>query len=208
MERKNVLAAGCEECSSNEKAVSYIMPHIEKDDAKTIRKKIVIATVRGDVHDIGKNIVSVVLSCNGYDIIDLGVMVPKELIIKSAIENNASMVCLSGLITPSLHEMEEVAKEMQINKLNIPLIIGGATTSEEHTAYYVDPLYDGAVVHSKDASTNVSIASKLFNDDNYKASIKAKYSELRDKIKNKQTKSVSKAVNIDWTTEKVYVPTL
>lgn len=189
------------------KAVSYIMPHIEKDDAKTIRKKIVIATVRGDVHDIGKNIVSVVLSCNGYDIIDLGVMVPKELIIKSAIENNASMVCLSGLITPSLHEMEEVAKEMQINKLNIPLIIGGATTSEEHTAYYVDPLYEGAVVHSKDASTNVSIASKLLNDDNYKASIKVKYSELRDKIKNKQTKSVSKAVNIDWTTEKVYVPT-
>ena len=148
------------------KAVAYLVPIIEKNKSErgstqVSNKKIVLATVKGDVHDIGKNIVGVVLGCNGYEIIDLGIMVPMTKIIETAVNKNAKIIGLSGLITPSLDEMVKIATEMERLGLNIPLLIGGATTSKTHTAVMIDTKYSGPTVHVNDASKAVSIASKL-----------------------------------------------
>ena len=146
------------------KAVSLLQPHIEQHQNGETTKagKVLIATVKGDVHDIGKNIVSVILACNNFEVIDLGVMVSADTILKTAIAENVDVVCLSGLITPSLEEMCFVAEEMQKADLNIPLLIGGATTSEEHTAIKIAPRYpNGVVIHMKDASQNSVTINKL-----------------------------------------------
>ncbi|HEV2816930.1 MAG TPA: methionine synthase [Allosphingosinicella sp.] len=148
------------------KAVAHLLPYIEaeKDENAKGKGRIVMATVKGDVHDIGKNIVGVVLQCNGYEVIDLGVMVPWQDILKAANENQADMIGLSGLITPSLDEMVTVASEMQREKLALPLLIGGATTSRVHTALRIDPAYEGPVIHVLDASRAVGVASALVSD--------------------------------------------
>jgi 5-methyltetrahydrofolate--homocysteine methyltransferase len=148
------------------KAVAHLLPYIEaeKVEGQKAKGRIVMATVKGDVHDIGKNIVGVVLACNGYEIIDLGVMVPWTDILKSANDNDADMIGLSGLITPSLDEMVTVASEMQRAGMTMPLLIGGATTSKVHTALRIDPAYDGPVIHVLDASRAVGVASTLMSD--------------------------------------------
>jgi 5-methyltetrahydrofolate--homocysteine methyltransferase len=147
------------------KAVGYLQPFIEaeKDAHKSAAGKVLMATVKGDVHDIGKNIVSVVLGCNNYEIVDLGVMVPPEKIIETAKIENVDAIGLSGLITPSLDEMVYLAKEMERQNLNIPLLIGGATTSKAHTAVKIDPEYTNAVVHVNDASRAVTVVGDLLN---------------------------------------------
>jgi 5-methyltetrahydrofolate--homocysteine methyltransferase len=147
------------------KAVSILQPFIEEQKQKNNSKagKILIATVKGDVHDIGKNIVAVILGCNNFEVIDLGVMVPAEQIIQTAIREQADIVCLSGLITPSLEEMCHVAEEMQKANMQVPLLIGGATTSKIHTAVKIAPLYEGAVIYVKDASLNTYAAIQLMN---------------------------------------------
>ena len=150
------------------KAVGYLVPYIEQEKSslgisKKTNGKIVLATVRGDVHDIGKNIVGVILSCNGYEIIDLGVMVPAEKIISTAIKEKADFIGISGLITPSLDQMVITAKEMERLKLNIPLLIGGATTSRRHTAIKIEQNYSGVTVHVNDASKAVNVVRKLMN---------------------------------------------
>jgi 5-methyltetrahydrofolate--homocysteine methyltransferase len=150
------------------KAVAHLIPFIEaekeKSGAAQGKGRIVMATVKGDVHDIGKNIVGVVLQCNGFEVIDLGVMVPWQDILKAANENHADMIGLSGLITPSLDEMVTVASEMQRGQLKLPLLIGGATTSKVHTALRIDPAYEGPVIHVLDASRAVGVASSLVSD--------------------------------------------
>ncbi len=150
------------------KAVAHLLPFIEEEKEATGatqgKGKIVMATVKGDVHDIGKNIVGVVLQCNGFEVVDLGVMVAWQDILKSANDNNADMIGLSGLITPSLDEMVTVATEMQRLGLNVPLLIGGATTSRAHTALRIDPAYQGPVIHVLDASRAVGVASSLVSD--------------------------------------------
>ena len=150
------------------KAVAHLIPFIEEEKEKTGvtqgKGRIVMATVKGDVHDIGKNIVGVVLQCNGFEVIDLGVMVPWQDILKAANDNNADMIGLSGLITPSLDEMVTVAGEMQRLGLSTPLLIGGATTSKAHTALRIDPAYEGPVIHVLDASRAVGVASSLVSD--------------------------------------------
>ncbi|MEL7721195.1 methionine synthase [Citromicrobium bathyomarinum] len=152
------------------KAVAHLIPYIEAEKDKLpeaeqkTKGKIVMATVKGDVHDIGKNIVGVVLQCNGYDVIDLGVMVPWSDILKAANDNKADIIGLSGLITPSLDEMVTVAEEMQGAEMSIPLLIGGATTSKVHTALRIDPAYEGPVIHVLDASRAVGVASRLLSD--------------------------------------------
>ena len=153
------------------KAVAYLMPFMEQEkieaglDSQSFRGKVLLATVKGDVHDIGKNIVGVVLGCNNYEIIDLGVMVPCEKILEAAIEHSVDMIGLSGLITPSLDEMVYVAKEMQRTGMNIPLLIGGATTSDKHTAVKIAPQYEHGVVHVLDASRSVGVVDQLNNDE-------------------------------------------
>lgn len=147
------------------KAVSVLQPVIEQQQVSTAGKagKVLLATVKGDVHDIGKNIVSVVMACNGYEIIDLGTMVPAETIVQCAIDQQVDMIGLSGLITPSLEEMVHVARELENRGLCIPLLIGGATTSQLHTALKIAPVYHAPVVHLKDASQNVTVAARLMN---------------------------------------------
>ncbi len=167
------------------KAVSKLAPYIELEsegDEKKSAGKVLLATVKGDVHDIGKNIVGVVLSCNNYEIIDLGVMVPAEKIIDTAIKENVDIIGLSGLITPSLEEMVHVASEMERRKLTIPLLIGGATTSEIHAAVKVAPAYSRSVIHVKDASKAAGVLSALLQKDSsgYEDKVKAKYKKLRD----------------------------
>jgi len=168
------------------RAVAHLLPFIEaeKDGKSTSNGVVLMATVKGDVHDIGKNIVSVVLACNNYEIIDLGVMVPPEKILDAAIENDVDIIGLSGLITPSLDEMVYLAKEMKRRKFNVPLMIGGATTSRAHTAVKIDPEYDCTVVHVNDASRAVTIAGEIIKkkDGGHLAFTKAKkeeYSKLR-----------------------------
>ena len=184
------------------KAVAYLLPYIEEsktDDSSNSAGKILMATVKGDVHDIGKNIVSVVLACNNFEIIDLGVMVPPEKIIKTAIDENVDIIGLSGLITPSLDEMVFLAKELNRLKLNIPLLIGGATTSKAHTAVKIFPELDSPVVHVNDASRAVGVASNLISKDlkeDYWNSIKKEYSDFREKFLNK--KSEKRYVNYDF----------
>ena len=148
------------------KAVAHLVPFIEdeKADGASSKGKIVMATVKGDVHDIGKNIVGVVLACNNFEVEDLGVMVPAQRILDRAREIGADMIGLSGLITPSLDEMVHVAKEMQRREFQIPLLIGGATTSPAHTSVKIDPGYDGPVVYVKDASRSVGVAQTLMSD--------------------------------------------
>src|SRR6478672_9771556 len=150
------------------RAVAHLIPFIEAEKERTGatqgKGRIVMATVKGDVHDIGKNIVGVVLQCNGFEVVDLGVMVPWQDILQAANENSADMIGLSGLITPSLDEMVTVAGEMQRLGLKTPLLIGGATTSKAHTALRIDPAYEGAVIHVLDASRAVGVASSLVSD--------------------------------------------
>ncbi len=171
------------------KAVAHLIPFIEAEkdllpeEDRKAKGKIIMATVKGDVHDIGKNIVGVVLQCNGYDVIDLGVMVPWPTILAAANDNKADMIGLSGLITPSLDEMVTVAEEMQRAGMTMPLLIGGATTSKVHTALKIDPAYDGPVIHVLDASRAVGVASKLLSDtlrDEYVAEVEDEYIALRD----------------------------
>ena len=170
------------------KAVAHLIPFIEAEKeasglADTSKGRIVMATVKGDVHDIGKNIVGVVLQCNGYEVIDLGVMVPWSKIIETAKEQQADMIGLSGLITPSLDEMVTVAEEMARAGMTMPLLIGGATTSKVHTALRIDPKYDGPVVHVLDASRAVGVASRLLSNtqrDDFVADTAAEYAKVRE----------------------------
>ncbi|WP_396163336.1 methionine synthase [Flavobacterium sp.] len=173
------------------KAVAYLLPYIEaaKDDATSSSAgKVLMATVKGDVHDIGKNIVSVVLACNNYEIIDLGVMVPPEKIITAAIEHQVDLIGLSGLITPSLDEMVYLAKELDKMHIQIPIMIGGATTSRAHTAVKIAPQYNATVVHVNDASRAVTVAGNLLNvqtNTNYTQEIRAEYDTLREGYLNR-----------------------
>ncbi|MEE4205485.1 MAG: methionine synthase [Erythrobacter sp.] len=176
------------------KAVAHLIPYIEAEKdllpehERKAKGKVIMATVKGDVHDIGKNIVGVVLQCNGYDVIDLGVMVPWSDILKSANDNKADMIGLSGLITPSLDEMVTVAEEMQRAGMTMPLLIGGATTSKVHTALKIDPAYEGPVIHVLDASRAVGVASRLLSDtqrDGFVEDTAAEYEKVRDARANK-----------------------
>jgi 5-methyltetrahydrofolate--homocysteine methyltransferase len=171
------------------KAVAHLIPFIEAEKdllpeaERRAKGRIIMATVKGDVHDIGKNIVGVVLQCNGYEVIDLGVMVPWPTILAAANDNKADMIGLSGLITPSLDEMVTVAEEMQRAGLTMPLLIGGATTSKVHTALKIDPAYEGPVIHVLDASRAVGVASKLLSDtqrDDYVTEVADEYVAVRD----------------------------
>ena len=179
------------------KAVAYLIPFIEQEKldnpelatAKETNGTIVMATVKGDVHDIGKNIVGVVLQCNNYEVIDLGVMVPAQKILDTAHEVGADLIGLSGLITPSLDEMVSFASEMQRLGLDLPLLVGGATTSRAHTAVKVDPKYDGPVVWVKDASRSVPTAAALLHPErrgDLLAAQKADYDALRARHATKQ----------------------
>ncbi len=166
------------------KAVAYLNPYIEaeKSEGQKSQGKILMATVKGDVHDIGKNIVSVVLGCNNFEIIDMGVMVPCEDILKKAIEEDVDIIGLSGLITPSLDEMVDVASEMQRQKFNKPLLVGGATTSRIHTAVKVDPHYEGTIVHIADASKSVPVAQMLLsNPEKIHTETKEQYQKMRER---------------------------
>ena len=175
------------------KAVAYLLPFIEQeksDDKSNSAGKILMATVKGDVHDIGKNIVSVVLACNNFEIIDLGVMVPPEKIIKTAVDENVDIIGLSGLITPSLDEMVFLAKELDRQNINIPLLIGGATTSKAHTAVKIHSETKFPVVHVNDASRAVGVASNLINKDSkedYWKEIDLDYKNFREKFLNKKS---------------------
>ena len=173
------------------KAVAYLLPYIEaeKDGKQEAAGKILMATVKGDVHDIGKNIVGVVLACNNYEIIDLGVMVPPEKIIETAVKERVDIIGLSGLITPSLDEMIYIAQELKRQDLDIPLLIGGATTSKAHTAVKIAPELDSSVVHVNDASRAVTVAGSLLNSessDDYKKSIHEEYTAFRAKFLDRQ----------------------
>ena len=175
------------------KAVAHLIPYIEKEQAEGAirsRGKIVIATVKGDVHDIGKNIVGVVLGCNNYEVIDLGVMVAAEDILETARKENADMIGLSGLITPSLDEMVHVAGEMEREGFQIPLLIGGATTSKVHTAVQIEPAYSGSTIHVRDASRSVGVVSHLMSTERQQAfteQTREEYAEIRERrAKNRQ----------------------
>lgn len=201
------------------KAVAYLNPFIEaeKDAVQKSVGKILMATVKGDVHDIGKNIVSVVLSCNNYEIIDLGVMVPPEKIIEIAKKEQVDAIGLSGLITPSLEEMVSLAKEMNRQNFKIPLLIGGATTSKTHTAVKIDSVYDNAVVYISDASRAVTIVGNLLNkriSKDYVAKLKKDYEKFRETFlergREKQYISLEKAresrLQIDWENAEIVKP--
>ena len=180
-------------------AVAYLIPYIEaeKTEDTKAKGKIVMATVKGDVHDIGKNIVGVVLQCNNYDVVDLGVMVPAEKILQTAREEKADIIGLSGLITPSLDEMVHVAKEMKRQRFELPLLIGGATTSKAHTAVKVDPQYDNPVIYVTDASRAVGVAGRLLSGElkgPYVAEIAAEY----EKVRERNAKRRPKAADLDY----------
>ena len=201
------------------RAVAYLEPFIEaeKDTSKPSNGKILLATVKGDVHDIGKNIVGVVLACNNYEIIDLGVMVPCEKIIQTAIEQKVDIIGLSGLITPSLDEMEYVASELDRQNLDFPLLVGGATTSKAHTAVKIAPKYRNTVVHGGDASRTVNIVNSLLSEERsaeYKKELKKEYDEFREKFLARQTdkeyvsieEAREKKFKIDWENETIIKP--
>ncbi|TDY10129.1 methionine synthase (B12-dependent) [Meridianimaribacter flavus] len=200
------------------KAVAYLQPYIEaeKDDSQRSNGKILMATVKGDVHDIGKNIVSVVLGCNNYEIVDLGVMVPPEKIIETAKKENVDVIGLSGLITPSLDEMVYVSQEMEKQGFNIPLLIGGATTSRAHSAVKIAPHYSNTVVHVNDASRAVTVVGNLLQKDNtvYKEQIREEYEKFREQFlkrgKQKEYVSIEEArdrkFKIDWKTTEIVKP--
>lgn len=201
------------------KAVSILLPYIEDEKqagSSSSAGKILMATVKGDVHDIGKNIVGVVLACNNFEIIDLGVMVPTERIVQEAIKHSVDAVGLSGLITPSLDEMVEVAKALEAKGLKIPILIGGATTSKIHTAVKIEPHYTGPVVYILDASKSVGAVSSLLNESRseaYVADIREQYEVLRQQHKNAKPKTsisfataTSKKMKLDWASYKPVVP--
>ncbi len=178
------------------KAVAHLLPFIEaaKEPGARGKGKIIMATVKGDVHDIGKNIVGVVMQCNGFDVIDLGVMVPWTEILKAAVENDADMIGLSGLITPSLDEMVTVAEEMERAKMTMPLLIGGATTSKTHTALRIEPRYSGPTVHVLDASRAVGVASTLVSDtmaEKFVADTRSEYEHIREARAGKTAKPLA-----------------
>lgn len=181
-------------------AVAYLIPYIEaeKSEGTQAKGKIVMATVKGDVHDIGKNIVGVVLQCNNYEVIDLGVMVPAEKILQAAIDHNADIIGLSGLITPSLDEMVHVAKEMQRRGMNLPLLIGGATTSKAHTAVKIEPQYEHPVIYVTDASRAVGVAGRLLAP-NLKTAYVAEIREEYVKVRERNAKRRPKAADLDYT---------
>ena len=199
-------------------SVNFLLPYMEKEKLEKQGKgKILLATVKGDVHDIGKNIVGVVLQCNNFDVIDLGVMVPAQKIIETAIKENVNIIGLSGLITPSLEEMCYVASELNKRGVKIPLLIGGATTSKIHTAIKISPNYDFGVVHVTDASKAVSTATKLLSFKSslpFKEMIKKEYSEIRNNYfkkgkkssKQKLSESRKNMFKIKWTDEKIIKP--
>ena len=204
------------------KAVAHLTPYIEKEKAATggsSKGKILMATVKGDVHDIGKNIVGVVLSCNSYEIIDLGVMVPANKILDAAREHEVDIIGLSGLITPSLDEMVNVAKEMERQGFTIPLLIGGATTSKTHTAVKIEQQYSGPVVHVLDASRSVAVAGSLLSKsedvrNNYLIDIKQEYQRVRELRGNRQSnkkyitlpKARENKIALDWSTYRPVQP--
>lgn len=205
------------------KAVAYLLPFIEEEKLNNPVKdekgvpKILLATVKGDVHDIGKNIVGVVLGCNGYDIIDLGVMVPADKILQTAKEHNVDVIGLSGLITPSLDEMVHIAKEMSRQKFTIPLLIGGATTSRMHTAVRISPEYNNGVMHVLDASRSVTAVSSLINPEQKNDLLqktKSEYDKLRQDFGNKKSAknllsykaACDNAFKIDWQNYQPVVP--
>lgn len=201
------------------KAVAYLLPYIEaqKDGKSSRAGKVLMATVKGDVHDIGKNIVSVVLACNNFEIIDLGVMVPPEKIIETAVKEQVDIIGLSGLITPSLDEMVYLAKELERLNINIPIMIGGATTSRAHTAVKIAPEYSDTVVHVNDASRAVTVAGNLLNTTSktdYAKDIREEYDKLREGYLNRSREKdflsiVDARANkfkIDWNTFEPYMP--
>ena len=201
------------------KAVAHLMPFIEaeKDENSRAQGKVLLATVKGDVHDIGKNIVGVVLACNNYEIVDLGVMVPPEKILEEAQKHQVDVIGLSGLITPSLDEMVHIAKEMQRLEFEIPLLIGGATTSRAHTAVKIAEQYENGVVHVLDASRSVPVVSTLINDKSRAEFLKETYSEyasLREGYLNRARKKEylplkdarANKFQIDWKAADVYTP--
>ncbi len=203
------------------KAVAYLIPFIEAEkkpgDVQKAKGKILMATVKGDVHDIGKNIVGVVLQCNNYDVVDMGVMVPGQKILDAAREHKADIIGLSGLITPSLDEMVNLAKEMQRQGFDVPLLIGGATTSRAHTAVKIAPAYNGPVVWVKDASRSVPVASALLDKtqrEKLMLEVKKEYDSIRERhgSKDRQQKYLSidkaraNATPIDWKTYQPFRP--
>lgn len=203
------------------KAVAVLLPFIELEKTpgqiSSSAGKILLATVKGDVHDIGKNIVGVVLGCNNYEIIDLGVMVSAEKILNTAIKEKVDIIGLSGLITPSLEEMASIAKEMERKGMKTPLLIGGATTSKIHTAVKIEPFYDSAVVHVKDASRSVGVVSQLLKKDKYDEFVtatRAEYEELRIKYSNAKSKMEYLSLNdarrnkfkSDWDNTRIVKP--
>src|SRR5688572_19080692 len=204
------------------KSVAYLTPYLEEEKRRSgttgkVAAKILLATVKGDVHDIGKNIVGVVLACNNYDIVDLGVMVPPEKILEAAKREKVDVIGLSGLITPSLDEMVHVAKEMQREKMELPLLIGGATTSRIHTAVKIDPVYDGPVVHVLDASRSVPVTSELMNPETrnaFKLKVKEEYNKMRiEHASRQQAKNYitlqqarDNKTKIDWSTTSYTTP--
>ncbi len=203
------------------KAVAYLLPYIEAEKKRSGNESqnngvVIMATVKGDVHDIGKNIVGVVLACNNYEVIDLGVMVPPEKILDAAVEHNANIIGLSGLITPSLDEMVTVAKMMQDRNMNMPLMIGGATTSKVHTAVKIEPEYEGVTVHVLDASKSVPVASGLLSENKQAAidKIKADNEKVRQQHANRSAKKTfatldtarTRPMPIDWSKYKPVVP--
>ncbi|HOH75372.1 MAG TPA: B12-binding domain-containing protein, partial [Paludibacteraceae bacterium] len=200
------------------KAVAFLLPYIEaeKDSNSQNAGKIVMATVKGDVHDIGKNIVGVVLACNNFEVIDLGVMVPASEILRKAKEVNADIIGLSGLITPSLEEMASVAEEMEKQGFTLPLLIGGATTSKLHTSVKIAPCYSHGVVHVIDASKTIPVAKALCDRNKkeaFLAEIDIQHRETREKyasLKKVELISLAEARNnalqIDWKKEQIHVP--
>ena len=203
------------------KAVAYLLPFMEEEKkrlnlADKPKGKIVLATVKGDVHDIGKNIVGVVLKCNGYEVVDLGVMVPCDKILDTAIEHNCDIVGLSGLITPSLEEMVHVAKEMQRRGLDLPLLIGGATTSKIHTAVKIEPHYEHPAMYVMDASRVVGVVNKLLGEQKqaFVTEIKDEYQKLRTEREKRHKKSSLVTLNearqfgpsIDWQDSRITKP--
>jgi 5-methyltetrahydrofolate--homocysteine methyltransferase len=205
------------------KSVAYLTPYLEEEKRlngteEKVAAKVLLATVKGDVHDIGKNIVGVVLACNNYNVIDLGVMVPAEKILEAARREKVDVIGLSGLITPSLDEMVHFAKEMEHEKMTLPLLIGGATTSRIHTAVKIDPVYSGPVIHVLDASRSVPVVSELINPEtriNFQAKFKEEYRvmrkdhESRQELKNYIPLSTAREnrTKIDWSSVKFTKPT-
>lgn len=203
------------------KAVAILLPYIEQEQSEEgpakSAGKVVLATVKGDVHDIGKNIVGVVLACNNFEVVDLGVMVPTAKILQAVLDEKADILGLSGLITPSLEEMVHVAKEMERTGLNIPLLIGGATTSEIHTAVKIAPNYHAPVIHVRDASRGVGVSASLISEgikEQYAAEVREKYAKLRSDHESQKNRSTyisypeakANKLNLEFKTDDLYKP--